>query len=158
MFTKQPALHESIMDELISFATDLRWVRRLAGDPSYRELTRTIPWSPASITRNLSGTKLPTWKFVEQFLQACEVDDDDIEADWKPRWVTIAGMITPIDSKTAPNHAATAARQIAGPVPAGAACEICGAWVVDHAKHDDWHESLLAERKPTRSFVRRLAG
>ncbi|MGV9368120.1 helix-turn-helix domain-containing protein [Amycolatopsis sp. NPDC003731] len=158
MLTNQIAEPRTVVDELIEFATDLRWARRLAGDPSYRTLMRQISWSPASITRNLSGTKLPTWDFVERFLSACKVDDQDIAFNWKPRWVAIADMITPITMEKASNRTAAKARQIAGPVPSGTSCETCGAWVVDLAKHNSWHESLTAERKPPRSLVRRLAG
>ena len=61
---------------LAAFAEHLRGCRRLAGEPSLRELERLTrqagrPYPRATIDDKLQGRTVPDWGFVEAFVAAC---------------------------------------------------------------------------------------
>ncbi|MFD2418661.1 helix-turn-helix domain-containing protein [Amycolatopsis pigmentata] len=154
MINKQHMPGDDFVENLLMFATDLRWVRRLAGDPPYRKLSRQLKYSPATITRNLGGNKLPSWEFVRGFLQACDVDIATIDEVWKARWIVLANHVDPIGDRNMPEPAHAAPQA----VPAGTGCAECGAWVVDLETHARWHQERTPRRSGTSASVRRIAG
>ncbi|MFI8916503.1 helix-turn-helix domain-containing protein [Streptomyces sp. NPDC053513] len=59
--------------ELAQALRDLKDAQRL----SYRELSERASYSPASLSRALSGRTVPTWEAVEAFLRACHVPEPE---------------------------------------------------------------------------------
>lgn len=154
MVNKRHTPADDFVENLITFATDLRWARRLAGDPPYRKLSRQLMYSPATITRNLSGAKLPSWEFVHKFLRVCDVDTAAINGTWKARWIGLANQVDPISDKSLPEPAGAQHQE----VPEGTGCTECGAWVVDLEVHARWHRERPPRRGSTQALVRRIAG
>ncbi|MEV0562133.1 hypothetical protein [Dactylosporangium sp. NPDC050588] len=62
---------------LAAFAEHLGGCRRLAGEPSLREIERLTrqagrPYPRATIDDKLQGRTVPDWGFVEAFVAACD--------------------------------------------------------------------------------------
>ncbi|MEV5721849.1 hypothetical protein AB0L41_49045 [Amycolatopsis mediterranei] len=88
--------------EVAQFLDDLVTVKLYDGDPSLGELARRAKnierhTSVSTFSRVLAGTLLPTWANVETFLLVCSIDEQEIRAFWKPRWLRLkAGPELPV--------------------------------------------------------------
>ena len=71
---------------IAEFAYDLRALRHLKGNPSYRELARTALFAPSVLSSAASGYRLPTLPVTLAFVTACGAD----RATWERRWRKVA--------------------------------------------------------------------
>lgn len=68
---------------LNAFATDLRRLRRQAGNPPYRELGRRAGYSASALSVAASGHTLPSLDLTLAYAGACGADLAEWEARWK---------------------------------------------------------------------------
>ncbi|MFL6075484.1 MAG: helix-turn-helix domain-containing protein [Mycobacteriales bacterium] len=94
------------------FAHELRGLRALAGNPSYRELARRAHYSASALSTAARGTALPSLAVTRAYVQACGGD----VSEWEERWRAVAGrpagrrrLLRPRGSRRARAAAATAA-------------------------------------------------
>jgi WD40 repeat protein/energy-coupling factor transporter ATP-binding protein EcfA2 len=73
---------ESEDTSLLRFAADLRRLREKAGNPTYRELSRQVHYSPATLSEAAGGRKLPSLAVTLAYVTACGGDP----GDWRERW------------------------------------------------------------------------
>jgi hypothetical protein len=74
---------------IAAFAHDLRALRKLAGNSSYRELARTALYAPSVLSHAASGHRLPTLQVTLAFVAACGGD----RATWERRWRKVAADV-----------------------------------------------------------------
>ncbi|PRY18935.1 XRE family transcriptional regulator [Pseudosporangium ferrugineum] len=79
---------ESEETPLLSFAGDLRRLRRRVGLPSYRELGKRTNYSAAALSEALSGRRLPSLAITAAIVRAC---DGDV-GEWTERWRRLAAV------------------------------------------------------------------
>jgi hypothetical protein len=128
-----------------SFALGLRTVRRHDGDPTYKYLQRQTGYSPASLSRALSGKTFPRWEFTEKFLRACHVSEQEISGTWLSRWIAVAGKVSPLGGDLSADDEALARR-----AHVGTECAQCGALVLNQILHKAWH-AAYTPREPGRT-------
>src|SRR5688572_23167736 len=80
---------------IAAFASELRGLRKLAGNPSYRELARRALFAPSVLSSAASGHRLPTLPVTLAFVAACGGD----RAVWERRWRAVATHIGVADAK-----------------------------------------------------------
>lgn len=69
-------------------ASDLRRLRAAAGNQSLRSLAERSQTSVSSLSRMLSGQRLPSWRTLQALLIACDVDQAEIDR-WRARWTEL---------------------------------------------------------------------
>ena len=77
---------------LESFAIGLRELRRAAGSPPYRVLSRRARYSPSTLAAAASGQRLPSLEVTRAYVAAC---DGDVR-DWERRWRTVATALAEV--------------------------------------------------------------
>ncbi|MFD7448751.1 helix-turn-helix domain-containing protein [Kitasatospora sp. NPDC059827] len=74
-------------DDVAEFLDRLRQLRALAGNPSFRTMSRTSGIvSHSALHEAIAGRRLPTWPVVREFVKACGGD----EAEWRRAWAAAA--------------------------------------------------------------------
>lgn len=97
-----------------AFAADLRQLRRAAGSPSYRELSRRASVSASVLSGAASGARLPTLRVTLAFVKACGGE----AAAWERRWrATVHALRTTTGTASGPGPAAGGARAAEPLVP-----------------------------------------
>jgi hypothetical protein len=99
-----------------AFAIALRELRRAAGGPSYRELSKRALFSPSVLSAATSGFSLPTLRVTLAFVEACGADP----ADWQRRWAEAAraaGVVVDQEVLPRPRPAAEAMPVLSGVDP-----------------------------------------
>jgi hypothetical protein len=124
--------------DLVTFQCDLEHARLEAGNPSYADMSKTTILSKPTITRMLNGVAVPTWRTVDAFLTACGKTPDEIEAEWKPRWVALKKAAKAAKPSTTP---ATTVAELT--MPSGMTCPDCGCWVTDRSRHAEFHKQYM---------------
>lgn len=127
---------------LAAFGAEVKTVISLAGKGvTFRWLEETahqqrgVPLPKASLYRLLNGVNEPDWRMVEQVLRLCAVPQQEIEGVWRPRW---AELITRI-------RAVELTEQITPALVAGSTeCAVCGAAVLNEARHQEYHAEMEA--------------
>ncbi|MEV4217586.1 hypothetical protein [Nonomuraea sp. NPDC049725] len=76
-------------DTLVTFAADLRELRRRAGGPTYRELAKRAHYSLATLSGAASGQRLPSLAVTLAYVTACGGD----AAEWEKRWHATAAEL-----------------------------------------------------------------
>jgi hypothetical protein len=74
---------------LLSFAADLRRLRRDAGNPTYRQLAQRAHFSVSALSEAAGGRKLPSLAVTLAYVRACGGD----EHCWKRRWHALAAEL-----------------------------------------------------------------
>ncbi len=69
------------------FASELRQLRALAGNPTYREMARSALFSPSVLSSAASGNRMPSLAVTLAFVAACGGDEEE----WRQRWLTATG-------------------------------------------------------------------
>jgi len=70
-------------DEVSEFLDRLRGLRADAGNPSFRTMAKASGIvSHSALHEAATGTRLPTWPVVREFVKACDGD----ETHWRQRW------------------------------------------------------------------------
>ncbi|MBV9449577.1 MAG: helix-turn-helix domain-containing protein [Streptosporangiaceae bacterium] len=82
---------------LESFALGLRELRRAAGSPPYRVLSRQARYSPSTLAAAASGQRLPSLEVTRAYVAAC---DGDVR-DWERRWRTVAAALAAVSPQEA---------------------------------------------------------
>ena len=95
-----------------AFANELRQLRALAGNPTYRDMARSALFSSSVLSSAASGTRLPTLQVALGFVEACGGDRED----WRRRWLRAANVTTS-DAPTRGRYRSSSADQ-AMPRPA----------------------------------------
>lgn len=67
------------------FAAELQSLRREAGEPTYRTMSRTAGMSPSALSQAAKGNRLPTLQATLAFVRACG-GDGAAERRWRERW------------------------------------------------------------------------
>jgi hypothetical protein len=105
---------------LARFAADLRGLRRAAGNPSYRELSKRAHYSHNTLSTAASGRDLPSKAVTLAFVAACGGD----QAAWRERWQHLEQELAETgEALTGPEPPAVAGsacpvpRQLPGPPP-----------------------------------------
>ncbi|TMR01599.1 helix-turn-helix domain-containing protein, partial [Actinomadura soli] len=70
-----------------AFASELRRLRALAGNPTYRDMARSALYSPSVLSSAASGHRLPTLQVTLAFVAACGGDQEV----WRRRWLEVCG-------------------------------------------------------------------
>lgn len=86
---------------LSEFSTYFQRIHRIAGEPTYKEVSRRLGVSEASVHRYLNGVILPRWQFVAKYLDkyARELGQGhDYDCELKDRWMITRNVLKPIDS------------------------------------------------------------
>ncbi|GAA1965592.1 helix-turn-helix domain-containing protein [Catenulispora subtropica] len=73
---------------LARLAVDLRELRRQAGGPTYREMSRTAGYSPSALSAAASGANLPSAGVLTSYVRAC---GGDVE-EWLRRRAEVAAI------------------------------------------------------------------
>ncbi|WP_203874778.1 nSTAND1 domain-containing NTPase, partial [Planobispora takensis] len=68
------------------FAWELRELRRQAGNPGYRELSRRAHYAPTTLAQAARGETLPSLAVVLAYVRACDGD----AGHWEKRWRCVA--------------------------------------------------------------------
>src|SRR4051812_9359219 len=76
-------------DALSQFAQDLRGLRKKAGNPTYRELSRRAHYAAGTLSDAAGGRKLPTLAVTLAYVRAC----DGAVAVWEKAWHTLAAEL-----------------------------------------------------------------
>jgi WD40 repeat protein/energy-coupling factor transporter ATP-binding protein EcfA2 len=92
-------------DPLTRFAADLRELRRKAGNPGYRELTRRAHYSATTLSDAAGGRKLPSLSVTVAYVRAC---DGSVE-EWEKRWRDVAAWLDALEPKPESGFAAESA-------------------------------------------------
>ncbi|MFI0370657.1 hypothetical protein ACH35V_22550 [Actinomadura sp. 1N219] len=74
-----------------AFASELRRLRALAGNPTYRDMARSALYSPSVLSSAASGHRLPTLQVTLAFVAACGGDQEV----WRRRWLEVSGTPPP---------------------------------------------------------------
>ncbi|GLF97937.1 nSTAND1 domain-containing NTPase [Streptomyces yaizuensis] len=64
------------------FAFELRKLRREAGGPTYRQMSRRVPFSLTTLSQAAAGERFPSLAVALAYAEACGGD----RAEWKSRW------------------------------------------------------------------------
>lgn len=64
------------------FSMELRELRRKAGSPTYREMSKRVHYSVAALSEAARGTRRPTLEITRAFVEACAGD----VPHWEERW------------------------------------------------------------------------
>lgn len=89
---------------LREFAEDLRTLRVQAGNPTYRELSRTAVYSVSALAAATSGQMLPTLEVTLAYVRAC---GGDVET-WRRRWEGQRDLLNQTNPSLLPPEARTA--------------------------------------------------
>lgn len=71
---------------LVSLALGLRELRRSAGSPSYRDMSRQVHRSQTTLSEAAGGRSMPTWETTEAYVRACGGQPEE----WRERWAAAA--------------------------------------------------------------------
>lgn len=74
---------------LVRFAVGLRRLRKKAGNPGYRELSRRAHYGPTTLSEAAAGRKLPTLAVTLAYVEACGGD----RAEWEATWREVAAEV-----------------------------------------------------------------
>lgn len=74
---------------LLSFAAELRALRRRRGMPPYRVLAEEVHYAPSTLWNAASGRRLPSLEVVQAFVRACGAD----VPEWTRRWHQVAAAL-----------------------------------------------------------------
>ena len=75
-----------------ALATELRRLRRLAGEPSTREIARAISFSHTTVAQALNGSRCPRWNVVSAMVRHLR---GDVET-FRPLWQAVRDAAEPI--------------------------------------------------------------
>ncbi|MEU5402877.1 hypothetical protein ABZ348_26675 [Streptomyces sp. NPDC005963] len=84
------------------FAHALRRLRREAGQPTYRELSRQAGFSVTTLSLAASGRELPSLKVTLAYVRACGGDVGDWEARWLAAGVAVRDAVVTRREETSP--------------------------------------------------------
>ena len=106
---------------LAQLACDLRELRRIAGSPTYREMSSVAKYSPSALSAAAGGAALPTEGVLAAYVAACGGDARDVDAWLERRARVLATMdrLTAGDGdpvRSAPGDAPSAAAVLSAPV------------------------------------------
>jgi len=132
---------------VMAFGGDLKDEYIGAGKPSYRKISDTISYSPATISRAFAGKTLPQWPFVDAFLRYCGRSEEEI-VQWRGRWATIMKVASLGDAEINPDIFAPPAVDPDDVAPTGKhakqtgsrECQRCGVAVLNTEVHQQWHD------------------
>jgi hypothetical protein len=86
---------------LAAFAHELRELRRMAGTPTYRDLSRRAHFAGTTLSLAASGSSLPTLDVTLAYVKAC---GGDLPA-WRQRWLSLAAQLGRVDADNSTSHA-----------------------------------------------------
>ncbi|MFL6114710.1 MAG: helix-turn-helix domain-containing protein [Catenulispora sp.] len=89
---------------LAQLALDLRDLRRRAGAPTYREMSKAAGYSPSALSAAASGANLPSAQVLAAYVRACGGDAEE----WLLRRAEIACLTTASIRTPAPAAAPSA--------------------------------------------------
>ncbi|MBG6136670.1 hypothetical protein IW245_002864 [Longispora fulva] len=69
------------------FAGELRQLRALGGNPTYREMAQSTYFSPSVLSSAASGNRMPSLSVTLAFVAACGGDEEV----WRQRWLAATG-------------------------------------------------------------------
>ncbi|MEU4769436.1 hypothetical protein AB0H12_39960 [Actinosynnema sp. NPDC023794] len=75
---------------LSEFAADLRKLRKKAGNPPYRELSRRAHYSSTTLSDAAGGHRLPSLEVTLAYVAACDGTPDE----WRVRWHAVSAQLT----------------------------------------------------------------
>ncbi|GAA0628736.1 hypothetical protein GCM10010174_55990 [Kutzneria viridogrisea] len=79
----------TVDNPIVRFASDLRELRKSAGNPAYRELSRRAHYSTGALSDAAGGRKLPSLAVTVAYVQACGGDP----TRWEQRWHQVSEEI-----------------------------------------------------------------
>jgi Helix-turn-helix domain len=74
---------------LAAFATQLRDLRRTAGNPSYRTLAQRSHFAASTLSTAAGGDRLPTLDVTLAYVRACGGEEEM----WRERWLQVDGLV-----------------------------------------------------------------
>jgi transcriptional regulator with XRE-family HTH domain len=100
-----------------------------AGKPLLVKLAREVGYSESMLSRVLNGRITPTRDRLESLAERLDVDTRTYAGVWVPLWTAASSKGKP-KAEQAPGTSG---------LPTGFECPACGTWVVNPAKHIEWH-------------------
>lgn len=111
--------HEKHLDPgagpLALFAGELRDMRRAAGSPTYREMSKTARYSPSALSAAASGALLPSEGVVAAYAAACGQDG----ALWVARRAAVRARLEDANEGGGPGETGLPSDGLSRPVKAG---------------------------------------
>ncbi|GAA2321005.1 hypothetical protein Scani_01780 [Streptomyces caniferus] len=111
----EPQTRGDASTSALTFASRIGELHERAGRPPLRELAQRTGVSAPTLSRALSGEKVPSWRVVEMIMSAFTVDDDDREA-LRGLWVQAAGSLDRRQSAALRSGDATPVPAVAAPI------------------------------------------
>jgi len=125
-------------------AERLRFAHRQNGKVSLDTLGTAVGYSKATLSKVFNGKMAPTWALVRKLGAELNVPQGLVMQEWLPLWIAADThrQHKPVSARGDINAAANdsasgTAAALNGPT--GHTCTKCGSWVVDVARHTDWH-------------------
>jgi hypothetical protein len=117
-----------------------------AGKPALGVLSEAVHYSKGTLSRVFAGKMVPSWPLVENLAVALGVPTETVVHEWFHLW-TAANTLrrrpgVPRDRAAAEPVAGTAVNVDPATSGPGYPCGECGSWVMDPARHTDWHRHI----------------
>ncbi|WP_431937430.1 hypothetical protein [Micromonospora sp. RP3T] len=85
-------------ERVAQFADELRQLRALAGNPTYRQMAECALFSPSVLSSAASGNRMPSLPVTLAFVAACGGDEDI----WRQRWLAATGGEVRLSTRVRP--------------------------------------------------------
>ena len=95
------------------FASELRQLRAQAGNPTYREMARSVMFSSSVLSSAASGNRLPSLPVTLAFVAACHGDKEA----WRQRWLAVTGGYLRFPVRERPSSRRTGGQQYPAQLP-----------------------------------------
>jgi hypothetical protein len=110
-----------------------------AGKPPLGVLSEAVHYSKGTLSKVFAGKMLPSWPLVEDLADVLRVPTDTVLHEWFHLWTAAKAL----------RRKTGAVRAAVQPVPGtavtsgtGHPCPECGSWIVDPARHAEWHRQI----------------
>jgi hypothetical protein len=128
--------------------------RLMAGNPPLKNLALSPShrYSVSMLSKVFSGKALPSSKLLRGLAETLNVEMSTFTGVWQPLWrAAHASKPAPAPAHTKADAATT---ESSSPPPGGFECPACGSWVVNPARHIEWHLELETGTKKSGGHLR----
>lgn len=120
--------------------------RMKSGNQTLKQLAVQTSYSESMLSRVFAGKALPSFELLTKLAEIFGVEMSSFETVWLPLLRTAHGTAKQTKQAKAQQPPPAAA----GGMPTGFECPSCGSWVVNPAKHMEWHMQFEPGRERPR--------